>query len=329
MDEQDPIEVYGNADLSEGTDDRPLVTFALFAYNQEKYIREAVEGAFSQTYSPLEIILSDDCSSDRTFQIMKEMAREYNGPHRVSLVKRSNNLGLAVHVNEVFAEAAGKYIVVAAGDDISIPERTSMSVEALQARTVLLAHSAVDYIDQDGQAVKSGIHKDPPLFWGDFDLLDAARSKALYIGATGAICRSLYKTYGPMEYRHAWEDLVLGFRAALSGSTQLIDRPLVKYRLAGGLSQTKPDSNYRDMRLKKIMQLRAQVDVFRQRKLDLHKANLQNHQIDAILNDRISSARIRLALKTSMLDVLRCIVCHPLAFLRLTYRKVVRSKLTV
>ena len=44
---------------------RPLVTFALFAYNQEKYIREAVEGAFSQTYEPLEIILSDDYSPVR------------------------------------------------------------------------------------------------------------------------------------------------------------------------------------------------------------------------------------------------------------------------
>lgn len=40
----------------------PLVTFALFAYNQEKFIREAVEGAFAQTYESLEIILSDDCS---------------------------------------------------------------------------------------------------------------------------------------------------------------------------------------------------------------------------------------------------------------------------
>ena len=53
--------------------DRPLVTFALFAYNQEQYIREAIEGAFAQTYQPLEIILSDDCSTDRTFEIMREM----------------------------------------------------------------------------------------------------------------------------------------------------------------------------------------------------------------------------------------------------------------
>jgi len=52
---------FGNPDLTEGTPERPLLTFALFGYNQEQYIREAVEGAFAQTYSPLEIILSDDC----------------------------------------------------------------------------------------------------------------------------------------------------------------------------------------------------------------------------------------------------------------------------
>ena len=72
-------------DSTASLQDRPLVTFALFAYNQEKYIREAVEGTFSQTYEPLEIILSDDCSSDRTFEIMEEMAATYDGPHATLL----------------------------------------------------------------------------------------------------------------------------------------------------------------------------------------------------------------------------------------------------
>ena len=66
-----------------GGEELPLVTFALFAYNQEKYIREAIEGAFSQTYEPLEIILSDDCSRDDTHRIMCEMAAGYRGHHRV------------------------------------------------------------------------------------------------------------------------------------------------------------------------------------------------------------------------------------------------------
>ena len=54
---------------------QPLVSFILLGYNQEKFIREAISAAFSQIYSPLEIILSDDCSLvDDTFEIMKEMA---------------------------------------------------------------------------------------------------------------------------------------------------------------------------------------------------------------------------------------------------------------
>jgi cellulose synthase/poly-beta-1,6-N-acetylglucosamine synthase-like glycosyltransferase len=61
----------------------PLITLFVYAFNHEKFIREAVEGAFAQTYNPLEIILSDDCSTDRTYEIMQEMAERYSGPHKV------------------------------------------------------------------------------------------------------------------------------------------------------------------------------------------------------------------------------------------------------
>jgi glycosyltransferase involved in cell wall biosynthesis len=46
--------------MPDNATDRPLVTFALFSYKQEHYIREAIEAAFAQAYQPLEIILSDN-----------------------------------------------------------------------------------------------------------------------------------------------------------------------------------------------------------------------------------------------------------------------------
>src|SRR5690554_1366599 len=110
--------------MEETTQERPVVTFALFAYNQEKYIREAIEGAFSQTYEPLEIILSDDCSTDRTFEIMKEKADAYDGPHEVRVRQSSNNLGTVGHIIEVANEARGELFIVAAGDDVSSPFRS-------------------------------------------------------------------------------------------------------------------------------------------------------------------------------------------------------------
>ena len=131
----------------------PLVTFALFAYNQEKFIREAVEGAFAQTYEPLEIILSDDCSTDRTFEIMQEMAAAYRGPHRVRAVQTPHNLGVMQHVLLRGREAAGDIVVVAAGDDISLPERVARHVPCYADPKVWAVSTGFHLIDADSQPV--------------------------------------------------------------------------------------------------------------------------------------------------------------------------------
>ena len=107
----------------------PLVTLAVFSYNQEKFIREAIEGALSQDYTPLEIILSDDASSDATFEIVEKYAKEYRGPHSLKIRRNYINLGTAMHVSIVGQEAAGAFVVVAAGDDISTSCRVSKIVE--------------------------------------------------------------------------------------------------------------------------------------------------------------------------------------------------------
>lgn len=111
---------------------KPLISYVVTAYNIEEFIREAIECAFAQTYSPLEIILSDDCSSDRTFDIMEEMVKSYKGPHRVKLNRNPQNLGITRHMNKVYLDLAeGEIIIAAHGDDISIPERTAISYEFL------------------------------------------------------------------------------------------------------------------------------------------------------------------------------------------------------
>lgn len=134
------------------TPERPLVTFALFAYNQEKYIREAVEGAFSQTYEPLEIILSDDCSTDRTFEIMQEMAAEYDGPHEVRVRRSEVNLGLIDHVCDVAEMLTGEFVVLAAGDDISRSERTARIVDIWDDRFHAV-FSRCNLIDEQGEVI--------------------------------------------------------------------------------------------------------------------------------------------------------------------------------
>jgi len=213
----------------------PLVTFILFAYNQEQFVRESVEGAFAQTYSPLEIILSDDASTDRTFLIMQEMVAAYRGPHRVILNRTACNQGVAHHVNSVIPLTSGSWIVTAAADDISLPERVGRLMEAASGVPGVTALcSAWRNMDECGREL------DPDSNYQGRHGLEQitecrlqARRFALH-GAAAAWKRELYTAFAPLNPDVMHEDLILTFRALLCGSILALPDVLVCYRRWGG-----------------------------------------------------------------------------------------------
>ncbi|MGC8493802.1 MAG: glycosyltransferase [Syntrophobacteraceae bacterium] len=211
--------------------DRPLVTFALFAYNQERFIREAVAGAFSQTYSPLEIILSDDCSPDSTFDIMREMASQYAGPHEIVLNRNQVNLGIGAHVNRVNEIARGNLIVAAAGDDVSLPNRCEELVGYWQETGCLfnVVQSDKLIIDADGKEIDVPYE---PLYTGTFGfgmLLNLEGIK----GATQMYTRKIFTQFGPMLQDTVVEDCVIAMRGYLLGGIGYCKKALVRYRVHG------------------------------------------------------------------------------------------------
>ena len=195
----------------------PLVTFALFAFNQEKFIREAIKGAFSQTYSHLEIILSDDCSSDRTFEIMQEMAAEYDGLHTVILNRNKNNLGVGGHVNRMMEIANGELIVGAAGDDISLPERTAIICDEWMAsgkkHKSLFSNQLI--INELGETTGKYFKNIPSYTRNITDFMNNRR--CWVTGCSHAFEKSLFDIYGPIDRRIIQEDGAISFRAILSG----------------------------------------------------------------------------------------------------------------
>lgn len=217
----------------------PLVTFALFAYNQQDYIREAIEGALSQTYSPLEIIISDDCSSDQTFQIIEEMTIAYRGPHKVTCSRNSNNLGIAEHVNKINSLANGELIVVAAGDDISIPQRVEIIWDAYlnSNRQSHYFYSVVQKIDESGQIL--GLAHSPGAVNARSKLRTALSPYPLAIGAGQAWTKKLVNNFHPILSNVWAEDQIFGFRGRLMGEVGFVDRALVNYRVGAGISTRK------------------------------------------------------------------------------------------
>jgi glycosyltransferase involved in cell wall biosynthesis len=218
---------------------RPLVSFALVSYNQAGFIREAVEGALAQTYSPLEINIQDDCSTDGTFEIIQEMAAKYSGPHNVQCIRNPKNLGLAGNKNRVMEVCRGELVVCADGDDISVPTRTETIYEAWEQSgreaTALFSYYTVisgDSTEQGFGGIR-GDTKDPRPCWqleGELFNFLSTRNPMIH-GCTAAYSPDLLKYFGP-----GWgdlEDMVACFRTLAIGKLYYVNQPLVRYRRHG------------------------------------------------------------------------------------------------
>lgn len=215
--------------------EHPKVSFCLFAYNQEKYIEEALEGLFQQDYEPDEIILSDDCSADSTFARIEEYIRNKD-QSKIVLNRNEGNLGIARHVNLVNKIATGDLLILFAGDDISLPHRASLIVKKFQSLGADYICSAV-YCFSDHYA-NNRIWEG---HWKNTNPTRSTRREAYNylpsaIGASEAWSSRLARNFSPLRSDVWAEDKVFAFRAFLTKSFYFVDEPLVYYRLGSGVS---------------------------------------------------------------------------------------------
>jgi len=208
--------------------ERPPITLALFAYNQEAFIREAIVGAFSQTYSPLTIILSDDHSSDQTFAIMEEMARQYAGPHKIVLNRNESNQRLSGHISKVMELVDTEWVAVAAGDDVSLADRVEATWQAIQSHPD--AYSIffdLDYIRDDEKNGTEFVPSPYPHTTENF----IKHGWVKVAGPSHAWKMDVFRTFGPLPVNVTSEDSVIPFRATLLGKVIYVPIKTVKYRL--------------------------------------------------------------------------------------------------
>lgn len=127
----------------------PKVSVHIITYNQEHFIREAIDSALGQDYPNLEIVVGDDASTDRTPEILKEYARAH--PGRVIPVLGETNLGLSGNGNRALAACTGDFIAFMGGDDILLRGKIAAQVEWLTAKPqrMLCAHQ-VEVFYEDG-----------------------------------------------------------------------------------------------------------------------------------------------------------------------------------
>lgn len=232
--------LYGRKNAGPDSFGCPLVTFLVLAYNQEDFISDAIAAAFSQSYGAIEVILSDDCSSDRTFEIMSKMAENYVGSFRVVVRRNKENLGILGHLLAAAKVAKGEFLVVAAGDDISFPERTERQVLAFAGagKSVAVISSADIIFDTTGDLARAE--------WKPATLRNwLSKKRAWFHGATACYRTSVLADLPVPEKKILREDMAIMAIFELSGlCSEYIAEPLIRRRLHNrnvGMERSKRD----------------------------------------------------------------------------------------
>jgi glycosyltransferase involved in cell wall biosynthesis len=126
----------------------PLVSIGLPVFNGERFLAEAVESLLDQTYRNIELIISDNASTDATADICRRYAA---ADSRVRYSRVPENIGGVPNANRVFTLASGTYYMLAADDDIWQPTYVERCVECLERDPgAVLVCSEMAIIDETG-----------------------------------------------------------------------------------------------------------------------------------------------------------------------------------
>lgn len=112
--------------------ENPLVSIICLAYNHEKFVVEALNSVVQQNYSPIELIIVDDYSSDTTKSIIEAWLLSHSN---VQFIANEVNLGITKSFNIALKLAKGEYIIDLAADDLLMPNGIQMQVNAFHKST--------------------------------------------------------------------------------------------------------------------------------------------------------------------------------------------------
>jgi len=207
------------------------ITIGILTYNHEKFIAKCLNSVLALKYDNLEIIVSDDCSKDSTYQIVQDIVANAQSSHHIIINRNEVNLGLASNFNKTFGElATGDFLVTLGGDD-AIKDDYFEEVLAVFEKDsqIMMVDVNADIIDENdilkGSAATLNFDQKKT------DLKDYLALRAIPSFAPGrTIRKALISSFNPISKECPTEDSVLVVRALLLGKHCRINKKVIFYR---------------------------------------------------------------------------------------------------
>lgn len=129
----------------------PLVTIIAICYNHENFISECLQSVVNQTYSPIELIIVDDCSKDQSREKILEF---YTNNSYCRYIFNPNNIGNCKSFNQAFKISKGKYIIDLSTDDVLLPTRIEEQVSLMECSgKVGVVFSDANFINKESKQI--------------------------------------------------------------------------------------------------------------------------------------------------------------------------------
>lgn len=214
---------------------KELVTILLPTYNGQEYIRQMLDSIYKQDYRPLEIIITDDASTDYTVSLVNQWARSVDTFGLLfKFIRNGKNKGLSANISGAVKYIHGKYLFLADQDDVWRPNKVSMQVAYLEKNMdCIMCICDRNFINAKGEVVYPSAFQ-----YTNAELKKRDYNKVMSLPAVysaNCICmrtEHLDKIF-PIPRQVYSHDLFIAIMAAHYGNIGYIRRVLTQYRIHG------------------------------------------------------------------------------------------------
>lgn len=136
----------------------PKISVLIPMYNRKHYISDAIDSVLNQTFQDFEIIIRDNCSTDGSFEFVRDKYAAEISSGRIKLIRNFKNLGEYANVARLFASAQSEYVHVLHSDDFMLPHALEHLYYVAKETNADVVHSSFRYIFEDNSGSNKELH---------------------------------------------------------------------------------------------------------------------------------------------------------------------------
>lgn len=250
------------------------VDILIATYNGEKYLKQQIDSILNQTYQNIQLIISDDNSTDATRDILKQ----YEADDRITIFYQEHNLGYIKNFEFLLNQVQNNLYMLSDQDDVWLKEKVEKSVQKLQTENLDLVFGDLEVVDENLVTLYPSFVKYMKLDRKIRKELNTNKLQYLYNCMTGCTILSkksfLTKILPlPKNSKYMVHDYWIGLVVSLHGKVGFLSTPYIQYRQHGNNQIGTGKESYQ---FRKLSQVR---DLFLSVKLGIFEAYVQNETI--------------------------------------------------